>query len=122
MLLETRNNSSCIIFSFVLSCVSCNICIQLCSLIIPFLRLGESITGGSHFPLTSDALKKVFTGEASQELLFSIFRAVGSELTLDPFFLLPAFPPVFYTAHLCQCAIICMLLFVTGSFFLLSFL
>nr|GLL32616.1 uncharacterized protein LOC109152189 isoform X4 [Ipomoea trifida] len=57
------------------------------SLIIPFLRLGESITGGSHFPLTSDALKKVFTGEASQELLFSIFRALLGWLISTPFVL-----------------------------------
>ncbi|XP_019155305.1 PREDICTED: uncharacterized protein LOC109152189 isoform X2 [Ipomoea nil] len=57
------------------------------SLIIPFLRFGESITGGSHFPLTSDALKKVFTGEASQELLFSIFRALLGWLIATPFVL-----------------------------------
>ncbi|KAJ6976194.1 hypothetical protein NC653_031898 [Populus alba x Populus x berolinensis] len=32
------------------------------SLVVPFLRFGEVISGGPHFPLTSDALKKVFTG------------------------------------------------------------
>lgn len=55
------------------------------SLMIPFLRLGESITGGSHFPLTSDALRKVFTGEASKEVLFSILRAMLGWLVAVPF-------------------------------------
>ncbi|CAN4100003.1 unnamed protein product [Withania somnifera] len=57
------------------------------SLMIPFLRLGESITGGSHFPLTSDALKKVFSGEASKEVVFSIFRAMLGWLVAVPFIL-----------------------------------
>lgn len=48
------------------------------SLVVPFLRFGEIITGGSHFPLTSDALKKVFTGQASHEVLISIAHAVGA--------------------------------------------
>lgn len=47
------------------------------SLVIPFLRLGEFISGGDQFPLTSDALKKVLTGEASKEVLLSIFNAVS---------------------------------------------
>lgn len=45
---------------------------------VPFLRLGEKVTGGPHFPLTSDALKKVFTGQASQEVFLSIGNAVSS--------------------------------------------
>ncbi|KAK1310084.1 RING-H2 finger protein ATL7 [Acorus calamus] len=45
------------------------------SLVIPFLRFGEALTGGSHFPLTSDALKKVLTGQASREVLLSVFHA-----------------------------------------------
>lgn len=57
------------------------------SLIIPFLRFGEAITGGSHFPLTSDALKKVFTGEASHELFLSILRALLGWLVAAPFIL-----------------------------------
>ena len=44
-----------------------------------FLRFGEFIMGGSHFPLTSDALKKVFTGQASREVLLSIAHAVRSK-------------------------------------------
>lgn len=44
---------------------------------IPFLRFGEVVTGGPHFPLTSDALKKVLKGQASQEVFQSIFHAVG---------------------------------------------
>ncbi|KAK1287654.1 hypothetical protein QJS10_CPB19g00100 [Acorus calamus] len=46
------------------------------SLVIPFLRFGEALTGGSHLPLTSDALKKVLTGQASREVLLSILRAL----------------------------------------------
>jgi uncharacterized protein (DUF2062 family) len=46
------------------------------SLVVPFLRLGEKITGGPHFPLTSDALKKVFTGQASRDVFLSIGNAV----------------------------------------------
>jgi len=46
--------------------------------VVPFLRLGEKVTGGPHFPLTSDALKKVFTGQASQEVFLSIGNAVSS--------------------------------------------
>ncbi|RAL43012.1 hypothetical protein DM860_009794 [Cuscuta australis] len=57
------------------------------SLIIPFLRFGEAITGGSHFPLTSDALKKVFTGEASHELFLSILRALLGWIVAAPFIL-----------------------------------
>lgn len=68
------------------------------SLVIPFLRLGEMIAGGPHFPLTSDALKKVLTGQASTELLLSIFHAmlgwsVASPLILAALFLV--FLPVF---------------------------
>ncbi|WCJ34993.1 hypothetical protein M5689_016265 [Euphorbia peplus] len=46
------------------------------SLMIPFLRFGEFITGGPHFPLTTDALKKVLTGKASDEVLLSIAHAL----------------------------------------------
>ncbi|XP_048623795.1 uncharacterized protein LOC106442157 [Brassica napus] len=45
------------------------------ALVVPFLRLGEKVTGGPHFPLTSDALKKVFTGQASHEVFLSIGNA-----------------------------------------------
>ncbi|XP_058090009.1 uncharacterized protein LOC131236687 isoform X2 [Magnolia sinica] len=45
------------------------------SLVVPFLRFGEVISGGDHFPLTSNAMKKVLTGQASQEVLHSIFHA-----------------------------------------------
>lgn len=49
---------------------------------IPFLRFGEFITGGPHFPLTSDALKKVFAGQASWEVLQSIFHAVCNQVSI----------------------------------------
>ncbi|KAL0917731.1 hypothetical protein M5K25_012817 [Dendrobium thyrsiflorum] len=57
------------------------------SLVIPFLRLGEFITGGSHFPLTSDALKKVLTGKASREVLLSIVHALLGWIIAAPFIL-----------------------------------
>ncbi|KAF2290876.1 hypothetical protein GH714_016075 [Hevea brasiliensis] len=50
------------------------------SLVVPFLRFGEVISGGPHFPLTSDALKKVLTGQASHEVLLSIAHVVGSQV------------------------------------------
>lgn len=46
------------------------------SLIVPFLRLGEFISGGPSFPLSTDALKRVLTGHASREILFSIYHAM----------------------------------------------
>ncbi|XP_020680741.1 uncharacterized protein LOC110098302 isoform X1 [Dendrobium catenatum] len=57
------------------------------SLVIPFLRLGEFITGGSHFPLTSDALKKVLTGHASREVLLSIVHALLGWIVAAPIIL-----------------------------------
>ncbi|KAL3513313.1 hypothetical protein ACH5RR_026030 [Cinchona calisaya] len=57
------------------------------SLIIFFLRFGEFITGGPHFPLTSDALKKLLTGQASREILRSIFNALLGWLVAAPFIL-----------------------------------
>nr|KYP59824.1 hypothetical protein KK1_015265 [Cajanus cajan] len=57
------------------------------SLVVPFLRFGELITGGSHFPLTSDALKKVLTGQASQEVILSVARAILGWLVASPFIL-----------------------------------
>ncbi|XP_047150925.1 uncharacterized protein LOC124822886 isoform X1 [Vigna umbellata] len=57
------------------------------SLVVPFLRFGEVITGGSHFPLTSDALKKVFTGQASHEVLISIAHALLGWLAASPIIL-----------------------------------
>ncbi|KAJ6834677.1 uncharacterized protein M6B38_333930 [Iris pallida] len=57
------------------------------SLVIPFLRLGEAISGGPHFPLTSDALKKVLTGHASREVLLSIVHALLGWVVAAPFIL-----------------------------------
>ncbi|KAF5789444.1 hypothetical protein HanRHA438_Chr09g0382891 [Helianthus annuus] len=47
------------------------------SLIIVFLWFGEFITGEAHFTLTADALKKVLTGKASNEILLSIVHTVA---------------------------------------------
>ncbi|KAL0351242.1 UNVERIFIED_CONTAM: hypothetical protein Scaly_1512900, partial [Sesamum calycinum] len=57
------------------------------SLMVPFLRFGEIITGGPHFPLTSDAFKKVLTGQASHEALRSIFLAVLGWVVAAPLIL-----------------------------------
>ncbi|KAE8682314.1 hypothetical protein F3Y22_tig00111272pilonHSYRG00081 [Hibiscus syriacus] len=57
------------------------------SLVVPFLRFGEILSGGPHFPLTSDALKKVLSGQASSELLFSIARALLGWLVAAPIIL-----------------------------------
>ncbi|KAF8048729.1 hypothetical protein N665_2422s0001 [Sinapis alba] len=56
------------------------------ALVVPFLRLGEKVTVGPHFPLTSDALKKVFTGQASHEVFLSIGNALLGWLVATPFF------------------------------------
>ncbi|KAL2520316.1 hypothetical protein Fot_24239 [Forsythia ovata] len=57
------------------------------SLVVPFLRFGEFIAGGPHFPLTSDAFKKVLTGQASREVLQSIFHALLGWVVAAPFIL-----------------------------------
>ncbi|CAN6326367.1 unnamed protein product [Urochloa humidicola] len=57
------------------------------SLIVPFLRLGEAITGSGHFPLTADALKNVLTGHASKDVLMSIVHAMLGWLIAAPFVL-----------------------------------
>ncbi|KAK8946995.1 hypothetical protein KSP39_PZI006983 [Platanthera zijinensis] len=57
------------------------------SLVIPFLRLGELITGGPHFPLTSNVLKKVVMGQASQEVLVGVLHALLGWLVTAPFIL-----------------------------------
>jgi hypothetical protein len=44
------------------------------------VRFGEVMSGGPHFPLTSDALKKVFTGQASREVILSVAHAVSSQI------------------------------------------
>uniref|UniRef100_A0A1D1ZAT2 Glutamyl-tRNA reductase n=1 Tax=Anthurium amnicola TaxID=1678845 RepID=A0A1D1ZAT2_9ARAE len=57
------------------------------SLVIPFLRLGEIISGGPHFPLTSDALRRVVTFQASQEMLLGVFHALLGWFIASPFIL-----------------------------------
>uniref|UniRef100_A0A6M2EHB3 DUF2062 domain-containing protein n=1 Tax=Populus davidiana TaxID=266767 RepID=A0A6M2EHB3_9ROSI len=57
------------------------------SLVVPFLRFGEVISGGPHFPLTSDALKQVFTGQASREVILSVAHALLGWLVAAPFIL-----------------------------------
>ncbi|GLT77158.1 hypothetical protein SLA2020_487700 [Shorea laevis] len=54
------------------------------SLVVPFLRFGEKISGGPRFPLTSDALKKVVTGQASWEVVLSIAHALLGWLVAAP--------------------------------------
>ncbi|KAL5078448.1 hypothetical protein RYX36_017432 [Vicia faba] len=57
------------------------------SLIVPFLRLGEFMSGGPQFPLTSDALKKVLTGQASHEVILSVVHALFGWVAASPFIL-----------------------------------
>ncbi|KAL8144473.1 hypothetical protein V2J09_017505 [Rumex salicifolius] len=57
------------------------------SLVVPFLRLGEAVCGGPHFPLTSDAFKQVLTGQASRAVLLSIVHALVGWLIIAPFVL-----------------------------------
>lgn len=57
------------------------------SLVIPFLRLGEVVSGGPHFTLTSDALKKVVTGQASRGVLLALSHALLGWITAAPFIL-----------------------------------
>ncbi|KAI5593939.1 hypothetical protein POPTR_003G048300v4 [Populus trichocarpa] len=57
------------------------------SLVVPFLRFGEVMSGGPPFPLTSDALKKVLTGQASREVILSIAHALLGWLVAAPFIL-----------------------------------
>lgn len=57
------------------------------SLMVPFLRFGEFVTGWPHFVLTTDAFKKVLTGQASQGLLQSIFCALLGWLVAAPIIL-----------------------------------
>ncbi|KAK6940373.1 hypothetical protein RJ641_029904 [Dillenia turbinata] len=57
------------------------------SLLVPFLRFGEALTGGAHFPLTADALKKVLTCQASWEVLLSIVHALLGWVVAAPFVL-----------------------------------
>ncbi|KAG6659142.1 hypothetical protein CIPAW_03G012600 [Carya illinoinensis] len=57
------------------------------SLVVPFLRFGEILSGGPQFPLTADALKKVLTGQASWEVLLSVAHALLGWLVAAPFIL-----------------------------------
>ncbi|WJX49475.1 hypothetical protein P8452_35907 [Trifolium repens] len=57
------------------------------SLLLPFLRFGEFMTGSPHFTLTSDVLKKVLTGQASSQVLLSIANALLGWLVASPFIL-----------------------------------
>lgn len=45
-------------------------------LVVPFVRVGELVTHGRHFPFTSKALWDVLRGRASRDVLFGILHAV----------------------------------------------
>jgi len=62
------------------SILNSEFCVSRSSLVVPFVRFGEVMSGGPHFPLTSDALKKVFTGQASREVILSVAHAVSSQI------------------------------------------
>ncbi|KAH9322045.1 hypothetical protein KI387_016684, partial [Taxus chinensis] len=44
-------------------------------LIVPFLRLGEWVSGGKHFSITPNALWMVITGKASDTVLFGLLHS-----------------------------------------------
>ena len=55
------------------------------SLMIPFLRIGETLVGAKAFALTKDALWQAITGKASGELLHAIGHALLGWLVAGPF-------------------------------------
>ena len=55
------------------------------SLIIPFVRVGETLVGASPFPLTKDALWQAITGKASGDLLRAIGHGLLGWLVVGPF-------------------------------------
>nr|KAJ0200519.1 hypothetical protein LSAT_V11C600339630 [Lactuca sativa] len=73
--------------NFVATPIELSVLIYVYSLMIVFLRFGEYLTGGDHFSLTSDALKKVLTGKASKEILLSIAHALLGWFVMAPFIL-----------------------------------
>ncbi|WZZ88320.1 hypothetical protein YC2023_116899 [Brassica napus] len=75
------------------------------ALVVPFLRLGEKVTGGPHFPLTSDALKKVFTGQASHEVFLSIGISEGASDTKGDIEHLPRLEACFQHYKICRVAV-----------------
>lgn len=57
------------------------------SLVVPFLRLGEIISGGAHFALSSDALRMVITGQASRDVLLGVLHVLIGWAVTAPFIL-----------------------------------
>lgn len=55
------------------------------SLIVPFIRLGETVTGSSPLPISTDALWQAITGQASLRILLSLFHAVLGWAIAAPF-------------------------------------
>jgi hypothetical protein len=52
-------------------------CVDWCSLILPFLRVGEWIFGSQPFELSKDALWQAISGQASKKVLLAILHAVS---------------------------------------------
>ncbi|XP_078447562.1 uncharacterized protein LOC144716314 isoform X2 [Wolffia australiana] len=57
------------------------------SMVIPFLRFGEFISGGPHLSLNKDALMRILTFHASTEILLSVFHALLGWLAASPLIL-----------------------------------
>ncbi|CAM6118373.1 unnamed protein product [Calypogeia fissa] len=55
------------------------------SLVVPFLRLGESIVRGKHLLLSKDALWKAVTGRASWDVLLGLWHAFLGWAVAAPF-------------------------------------
>eukprot|EP00850_Spirogloea_muscicola_P000111 SM000001S04513 [mRNA] locus=s1:600404:601877:- [translate_table: standard] len=55
------------------------------SLIVPYMRLGETIVGSPSLSLTPDALWKALTGKASGSIMQALFHAVLGWAIVAPF-------------------------------------
>lgn len=67
-------------------------------LVVPFVRVGELVTNGHHFPFTPKALWNFIRGRASRDVLFGVLHAVIGWSIFAPFtfsFFFVIFFPIF---------------------------
>lgn len=67
-------------------------------LVVPFMRVGELVTHGHHFPFTPGAIWDVIRGRASHDVLFGVLHAVIGWSIFAPVcfsFLFAIFYPIF---------------------------
>lgn len=72
--------------SILLSEIENEKCILHCEkrMMVPFMRIGELITGGDHFVFTPAGLWEVLKGRHSRELMFGVLHAVSETLNTKP--------------------------------------